>query len=457
MIRGAALFGLVAAALLMVPLAPALSLTIEDARHLLARTGFAAPLDDVAALRPLDRATAVAMLLDGARERPTREPPGSRGDWYQVDFKNLSADQRRERRRKMSEQVRELKAWWYGEMIATPSPLTERMTLFWHNHFTSASRVVRHPSLIYRQNALLRRYALGNFGDLLREIGRDPAMMIYLNTLQNNKDAPNENYARELLELFTLGEGNYSEQDIKGVARAYTGWVLDRQTGEPVFRARRHDDGQKQIFGQEGNFDGDDVVNLLLAQPRTAEFIVEKLWRAFVSETLDEDEIRRLAAIFREADYEMRPLMEALLTSDGFWSAENRGGLIKSPVDLIVGTVRQFDLPIRRPKVLVRLGRRLGQDILDPPNVKGWPGGMAWITSETLLARNETMMTVVNDSGMADALGAWVAALSGEWSQAENVSALLVAAPPVDFSLLDPEASGALVRRLLTDPTYQLK
>ncbi|MHA1564142.1 MAG: DUF1800 domain-containing protein [Alphaproteobacteria bacterium] len=457
MIRRAALLGMIAAASLVAPLAPALSLTIEDARHLLVRVGFAASLDDVVALRPLDRAAAVTALLNGVRETAVSAPPGSVGDWYQPNFKKLSAEQRRALRRKMSGQVRGLKAWWYGEMIATPSPLAERMTLFWHNHFTSSSRVVRHPALLYRQNALLRRHALGNFGDLLREIGRDPAMMIYLNTVQNQKAAPNENYARELLELFTLGEGNYTEQDIKQVARAYTGWIVDRKTGEAVFRARRHDGGQKQIFGQQGHFDADDVVDLLLAQPRTAELIVEKLWRAFVSDTPDGDEVLRLAEVFRLADYELRPLVEALLTGDDFWSAGSRGGLIKSPVDLIVGTVRQFDLPIRRPMVLVKLGRRLGQDIFDPPNVKGWPGGRAWITSKTLLARSETMTTVVGDSGMGDALGLWVDGLRGEWVQADNVRALLVAAQPVDFSVLDLEASGALVRRLLTDPTYQLK
>ena len=457
MIRRAALLGLTAAVLLVAPTAPALALNIDDARHLLVRAGFAAALDDVAALRPLDRAAAVSALLDGVRETPVSQPPGFIGDWHEPNYKTLSAEQRRALRRERGGQVRELKAWWYGEMIATPSPLSERMTLFWHNHFTSASRVVRHPVLLYRQNALLRRHGLGNFGDLLREIGRDPAMMVYLNTVQNRKAAANENYARELLELFTLGEGNYTEEDIKQVARAYTGWTVDRKTGEAIFRARRHDGGQKQIFGRQGNFDADDVVDLLLAHPRTAELIAEKLWRAFVSDTLDEDEIRRLAEIFRQADYELRPLMEALLTADGFWAAEHRGGLIKSPVDLIVGTVRQFDLPIRRPMVLVKMGRRLGQDILDPPNVKGWPGGMSWITSETLLARNEVMMTVVGDSGMGDALGLWVASLSGEWARAETVSAVLVPTPPADFSILDPEASGALVRRLLTDPVYQLK
>lgn len=451
MIRGSLTFFLVLVGLLASAPSPALALGSGEIRHLLVRTGFAAPFDEVEDLRDLDRAAAVRHLLDRVRKTPVTMPPESARVWHMPNLKNVAE------RRRLREQVRELKVWWYGEMIATPSPLTERMTLFWHNHFTSAGRVVRHPALMYRQNVLLRRHALGNFGDMLREIGNDPAMMLYLNTVQSHKDAPNENYARELLELFTLGEGNYTEGDIKEVARAYTGWTLNRKTGEARFRERRHDAGDKTIFGQQGNFGSDDVADLLLAHPRAAELIVEKLWRAFISDVPDMDEVGRLAAFFRDADYEILPLMEHLLTSEAFWSAVHRGGLIKSPVDLLVGTVRQFDLPLKEQSVLVGLGRRLGQDILDPPNVKGWPGGTAWIGSNTLLIRNEVMTTVVGDTAMGGGLDAWVGAQSGDFARAQSAMSLLVAAPPVDFAILDRWVTGALVRRLIIDPTYQLK
>ena len=199
-------------------------------------------------------------------------------------------------------------------MLATDQPLTERMVLFWHNHFTSSFQKVRYPAALLRQNALFRREALGNFATLLKDVARDPAMLIYLDGMRSVARQPNENFARELLELFTLGEGHYSEADIKAAARAFTGWTVDRETGEFRSRDHEHDDGEKTFLGQTGRFDGEQIIAILLRHPRTAETIVEKLWREFVSLKPDPAEVKRLAASFRNG-YEIKPLMRSILLS----------------------------------------------------------------------------------------------------------------------------------------------
>src|SRR5262249_29029965 len=225
-------WGIVIILLLWAP-SGVLGLEFEEARHLLARTSFGGTLADIEALRPLTYDAAVDRLLNGVRQRPHTAPPA----W--VDEPPPSPLERRtrgeEERKAFREQMREhglaLKGWWYEEMLSTDSPFTERMTLFWHNHFTSSLQKVRWPAFLYQQNLLLRQHAVGNFRTILHSITKDPAMILYLDSQTNRKRAPNENFARELLELFTLGEGHYSEQDIKEAARAFTGWEVERRTG----------------------------------------------------------------------------------------------------------------------------------------------------------------------------------------------------------------------------------
>jgi uncharacterized protein (DUF1800 family) len=263
------------------------------------------------------------------------------------------------------------------------------MTLFWHNHFATSQQKVRSVPLMYRQNVLLRRESLGNFRRLLHGIARDPAMLVYLDNAGSRRQAPNENFAREVMELFTLGEGHYSERDVKEAARAFTGFSLDRDTGQYVYRRMFHDSGEKTVLGRTGPLEGDDVLDLLLAQPQAAEFVTSKLWREFVSPTPEAGEVKRFAAIFRGNGYEVKPLMRALLLSDAFWAAENRATLIKSPVDLVVGSLRTFEIrpmDFRPAAIAVAL---LGQNLFQPPNVKGWPGGERWIDASTLLGRRQ--------------------------------------------------------------------
>jgi uncharacterized protein (DUF1800 family) len=274
-------------------------------------------------------------------------------------------------------------------MLVTRSPLTERMTLFWHNHFVSSQQKVRFARLMYQQNATLRANALGSFATLLHEASKDPAMLVYLDTAQSRKGQPNENFAREVMELFTLGEGQYSEADIKEAARAFTGWSLDRETGRYMFRPGAHDTGVKTVLGRSGAFDGDAVLDIILSKPQASEFITAKLWREFVSPAPDPVEVKRIAQIFRGRDYDIKAAMRALLMSDAFWAAGNRGTLVKSPVELVVGTLRQLGVAPGSAMPFAVVAAGMGQNLFSPPNVKGWPGGEAWINSSSLLARKQ--------------------------------------------------------------------
>jgi len=459
----------------------------DDARHLLNRAGFGASDAEVRAFSTLDRREAVERLLSGARREATLAPPAFVSEPY-VPYgrlRSLSPEERMAAQRKAFQQGVELRAWWLREMTVTPSPLTERMTLFWHNHFATSQQKVKSGVLMYRQNVLLRREALGNFATLLHAVSKDPAMLAYLDNARSRKEAPNENFAREVMELFTLGEGHYGERDIKEAARAFTGWSIEPSTGEYRYRPFFHDAGEKTVLGRSGHFGGDEVLDILLARPEAAEFVVGKLWREMVSPTPDPAQVKRLAAVFRDARYEVKSLLRAMLLSDAFWAPENRASLIKSPVDLVVGTLRTFDIrPLdMRPAVIATA--TLGQNLLSPPNVKGWPGGEAWITTSTLLARKQWLDRVFrgSDSMMAaaptpvraaaDAVGEnvrfmraldngmatyafdaprWEASLAATTQPARLVLAMAPVNPPTDA-----DSTAARIRSLVLDPAYQLR
>jgi len=467
------------------------ALGYDGARHLLNRVGFGATDAEIRAYAGLARTQAVERILQETRREPTMKPPAfvetAPLPFYKL--RQMSAEERQAQVRRNIELGLELREWWMREMLATPSPLTEKMTLFWHNHFATSQQKVRSGQLMYRQNALLRREALGNFGRLLHDVAKDPAMLIYLDNAGSRRQAPNENFAREVMELFTLGEGRYGERDIKEAARAFTGWSLDRDTLEFTFRRPWHDGGEKTVLGRTGRFDGDQVLDILLARAETAEFIATKLWKEFVSPVPDTREVKRLAAVLRDARYEVTPLMRALLLSDAFWSERNRAALIKSPLELVVGTLRTFDIrPFTlRPAVLACA--LLGQNPMSPPNVKGWPGGEAWINSATLLGRKQLLERIFRGTdampgpGMVDSAsedmqqtaqpgpearfrrmmerGMQTYAFDGEhWARSldrgSRIEGLVLAAGAVNPA---PEgASGAdLARHLVADPAYQLK
>jgi uncharacterized protein (DUF1800 family) len=389
------------------PSRAATAMGFDEARHLLSRATFGATPAEIRAVEAMDYTSAVDRLLANWHANALTAAPS----WINespVQLRRMQQEAQAEAKEKkgvdgkplairkpVQEHARELRNWWVEEMLATDQPLVERMTLFWHNHFTSSLAKVRYTPALYRQNELFRREAFGNFARLLKAVARDPAMLIYLDGVGSIARQPNENFARELLELFTLGEGHYSEADIKNAARAFTGWSMDRETGAFIDRIKQHDGGEKTFLGQTGRFDGDDIVAILLRQPRTAELVCEKLWREFVSLTPDPAEIRRLAAILRTGNYEMKPVLRALFLSPQFRDPGSRGTLIKSPVDLIVGSVHLLGLPVPEKTQLVRMMQGLGQVPFDPPNVKGWPGGESWITTYTLLLRQQFMRRMI--------------------------------------------------------------
>jgi uncharacterized protein (DUF1800 family) len=363
---------------------------VEEARHLLNRTGFAATPREIEEYSRFSREQAVARLLREAGKVAVTPLPASAEEYFRPSrLKNLAEEEKKALLRQQFEAGADLRGWWLAEMLRTPSPLTERMTLFWHNHFVSSQQKVKSVRLMALQNTLLRHHALGNFGALLHAVAKDPAMVIYLDAATNRKGQPNENFAREVMELFTLGEGNYAELDVKEAARAFTGWSLEPETGEFKWRPFVHDEGVKTVLGQSGNFNGDDVLDILLAQPQTADFIVGKLWREFVSPAVDAREADRIARHFRASNYEIGTVLSDLLLSSAFWAKENRAVLVKSPVELVAGALHQFEFSMDDPLPFVFTLRQLGQDLFGPPNVKGWPGGEAWINSTTLLARKQ--------------------------------------------------------------------
>lgn len=468
-------------------LTAAAPLGFDDARHLLMRTSFAAPPAEIETFSRLTREQGVERLLSWM-DKPRVTPPP---DWVREPVvpaslvRDMSVEERRDYQRNNIARGLEMRGWWLQEMVTTPSPFSEKMVLFWHNHFVSSQQKVRQPQYLYRQNLLLREHAVGNFGALLHAIARDPAMVIYLDNASNRKGKPNENFAREVMELFTLGEGNYSEQDVKEAARAFTGWSINGEKGEFLFRAGAHDDGEKTVLGRTGNFDGDAVMNILLAQPQTAEFIVRKLWREFVSPEPNAQEVRRIASVFRDSRYDIRAALRVLLVSDAFYAPENRATLIKSPVDLVVGTLRQFQFTMSDAQPFSLVVAQLGQNLFSPPNVKGWPGGNAWINSSTLLARKQFLDRLFRADGMRPAM--MMASNMQQGGQQTPVAQmrqrltramaevqfdsqrwLLQAGEPVQVQRLllatapqhplPADASGMdVIRRLTQDPVYQLK
>ena len=432
-------------------------LSFDDARHLLVRTGFGPTPTDVKAFEGRTRAEAVDALLAGARTTPTLPPPTFAQTSTPPDERphpRMTQDERKALRQRERMHVQELRSWWLTEMCATDSPLTERMTLFWHDHFATGVQKVRDARLMYQQNALFRREALGNFGTLLHAIARDPAMLVWLDGARNREGDPNENFAREAMELFTLGEGHYTQADVANAARAFTGFVVDRANDRALYRARLHDDGEKTMLGVRGRLDADGAIDVLLARPETATFIVTKLWREFVSPTPGAGEVARIADAFRASHYDIDTAMRALLLSDAFWDAKNRGTLVKSPVELVVGTLRVLRIGADDLRPAVVATNRMGEALFAPPNVRGWPGGDAWITSATLLAREQFIGRITRAASGATTNGATMKAKSGEWQR------VLLALPPVSAGVVEAVSErdpAAELRAAMLDPVYELK
>jgi uncharacterized protein (DUF1800 family) len=296
----------------------------------------------------------------------------------------------------------ELKHWWLQRMARGSRPFQEKMTLFWHGHFATSTEKVREAYYMWRQNELFRRLAVGNWLEMLVEAGKDPAMLIWLDQAQSRKEHPNENFAREVMELFALGEGHYTEKDITEAARAFTGWSLDRNTQRFIYRPFAHDAGEKTVLGKTGNLDGEDVLEQIVAQPQAAKFITGKIWNFFTAEIPSVELNAALASELREADNNFKPVMRAMFLSEEFYAPNLIRNQVKSPVQWLVASVRVLERELPPPIISAGLTRNLGQDLFAPPNVKGWDGGLAWITTNNLLARyNQAATLVQGDLSMA--------------------------------------------------------
>lgn len=297
----------------------------------------------------------------------------------------LDKDMLKERIRENAEKVRDLNLLWVDRMATGKGALREKMALFWHGHFACRAQG-RNPVLMQQYANTLRQNALGKFGDLLMAVSKEPAMLQFLNNQQNRKNAPNENFAREVMELFTLGRGNYSEHDIKEAARAFTGWQFTPE-GQFVFRERVHDEGEKTLFGKTGAFKGEDVIAMLLENRQTAHFVTAKIYRFFVNENDDEKRVDELADQFYKSGYDITELMESIFTANWFYEPKNIGAHIKSPVELLAGLRHTLGVKFDQPQPQIFVQRTLGQLLFYPPNVAGWPGGKNWIDSSSLLFR----------------------------------------------------------------------
>lgn len=360
----------------------------DKARHLLARAGFGGNSAEIAAFAKLGAEGAVSALF--ADPVPALSKPDWLAEAMQMRPRDMRGDpeKRKELQHRSREYVSRLKAAWLTDMVESRSPsqmFSYRMIWFWHGHFATSSRKVKAAPFIYQQLALFYRNGRGNYADLLHGIVRDPAMLRYLDNVQNRRGAPNENLARELMELFSLGSGAYSEEDIRQGARALTGWGVKPWS----FRLApfMHDPGRKTILGQSGHFDGDDFVDLILKQPACATFMVTKLWRYFAESEPSAKLVGSLAESFRAHRYQLEPLLREIFLHPAFYGAAAVGQQIKSPVQLVVGTARLLGMEAKDGVALVRATRLMGQEPYLPPNVKGWPGGRQWINTSTLLVR----------------------------------------------------------------------
>ena len=341
--------------------------------HLMRRAGFGARPSQWNELRQKGLANVTEDLLN-----PTRTPDHLKalldeigGDY--VDYNEINS----------------VRQWWLYRMVHTRRPLEEKLTLFWHNHFATSMYKVDNSGRMWRQNEVFRRYGMGSFRALLQQIARDPAMLVWLDGHRNHAGKANENFAREVMELFTLGVGNgYTERDVAEAARAFTGWRGDNKApGGFIYDPTLHDDGEKTVLGQTGNWHADDVCDILARHPATARFLSTKLFKFFVHDNPTKADIDKLAQVYEDKLFDISAVVGAILTSDAFYSEAARFAKIKSPVEFAVMTIRAYDAPLSAARDARRSLELMGQELFNPPNVKGWNEGREWINSRTLLAR----------------------------------------------------------------------
>ncbi|OAS16913.1 DUF1800 domain-containing protein [Paenibacillus oryzisoli] len=347
--------------------------TNKEVVHLLLRAGFGVTQEEIAACLALGRVETVRRLVSG-EALIDKSPKLASFDEFHADGKKaldplLLVDQQ---------------MYWLYRMVNSPTPLIEKMTLFWHGHFATANYKVKDATLMVRQNELFRKYAMGNFKELLTEIGKDPAMMIWLDVNQNKKGKPNENYAREVMELFTLGIGHYTEMDVKESARAFTGWIYNKNEHKVNYNAKQHDNDAKTLLGESGKLDANDVIDILFHQRALPMFLATKLLNYLATDNPSESWIQSVAGLITQKNT-IGEVLQELFLSEEFYADIHRLALIKAPADYVAGILKSCNLAVAKGHAQAL--RKMGQELFVPPDVAGWRGGTSWLTTNCLLAR----------------------------------------------------------------------
>jgi uncharacterized protein (DUF1800 family) len=366
----------------------------DAAAHLLVRAGFGAPPEGIQKTLALGPEKAVDLLINAPPENelpPTWATPDDQ-DELRAQMQEAATPQEKQMARKLlqekfNDEMKDLTLWWIARMINTRSPLDEKMTLFWHGHFATSGQKVRPAYKMWLQNETFRQNALGNFRVLVKAISRDPAMMVWLDLVQSKKERPNENFAREVMELFTLGEGHYTESDVKEAARAFTGYRINQSEQSFRFAERQFDPGIKTFMGKTGPWDGDQILDIIVSQPDCARFIGAKIWKFFAYDDPEPKLVEALASEFRNTRYELRPFLKSLFLSEEFYGSQAYNSQIKSPVQFLVQALRSLPIPLPDSNLVEFILRQMGQVPFFPPNVKGWDGGKSWINTATLTFR----------------------------------------------------------------------
>lgn len=456
-----------------------MALTDQHIQHLYWRAGFGITRNDLQSVRKKSVEKHVDLLFKKSNYQPITYDLSQ----FDVDKKQLSKEEKKALRKAANQTVIKLNLHWMQHMVTTEGVLREKMALFFHDHFAVR---LKNPVPCLGLLNIIRKHALGNFGEMLLEVSQSPAMIIFLNNQQNKKTHPNENFAREVMELFTLGRDNgYTEQDIKEAARAFTGWTVDRNSNFR-FNKRFHDTGSKTVLGQTGNFSGEDVIQILLEQKQTARYVCAKLLEFLLGVPPEDEDIERCTNLFYDNNYDLEVLLRSIFTSDTFYDDHYIGAKIKSPTDLLVGLNRQIPIDYKDPKVILQFQRRLNQVLFFPPNVAGWNRGQGWIDSSTLLFRMKLPSLVLNygviewqpDETLSEEMIArlnnrqeklqkrtekkiqaypdWERCTENFGNSLENLDTFLLQTPPVSNDIQSDDDLKTRIIKIMSTPEYQL-
>ena len=376
----------------------------KEFQHLMNRAGFGCVLEEAIAGQSKSREKIIKQLFTESSE-PTELSMVKRLEVEDImdDMRQASGDSKKDYRKMLYDIGRTMNGEWLRKMMTDKAQLAEKMTFFWHGHFACRDD---NPALLQLLNNVIRNNSLGKFKDLLIAVSQSPAMLKFLNNEQNKKNAPNENFAREVMELFTLGRANYTEKDVKEAARAFTGWTFERITLNFRFNQNQHDFGEKEFLGKKGNFEGGDIIDMILYKEECAQFITGKIYQFFVNEVRDEERIKSLAEKFYANDYDIPTLMYEIFSSDWFYEEKNIAAKIKSPVELLVNISRLLSVEYGNEETLVYIQKLLGQTLFMPPNVAGWPVGKRWIDSTSLIFRMSLGKKIIESAELNERLKA---------------------------------------------------